>query len=179
MTDIDRTPPTPSQTVGPFFAIGLRWLERPELVSAHDRRAVRIEGRVLDGRDQPVPDAVVEIFQADAKGAFPPHTEPGWSGFGRCGTDEQGRFHFVTVKPGPVTPDSAPHLDVSVFARGLLQRLVTRCYFGDEEAANATDPVLHALDRSVAATLIAPLHDGAYRFDVHLQGEQETAFFAW
>ncbi len=171
--------PTPSQTVGPFFAIGLRWLHSPELVPADHDLAVRIEGQVLDGHGEPVPDAVVEIFQADAQGRFPPDTEDGWSGFGRCGTDEHGRFHFVTVKPGRLGDGSAPHLDVSVFARGLLQRLVTRCYFGDEEAANAADPLLAQLDGPAAASLVAPLRDGAYRFDVRLQGEQETAFFAW
>jgi protocatechuate 3,4-dioxygenase, alpha subunit len=170
--------PTPSQTVGPFFEIGLRWLDRPELVPASHPGAIRIEGHVLDGAGHPVPDALVEIFQADEQGRFPPESGEGWTGFGRSFSDVEGRFHFVTVKPGVTEPSAAPHLDVSVFARGLLERLVTRCYFGDEEA-NEEDPLLAAIGPEAAATLVAPLADGVYRFDVHLQGPKETAFFAW
>jgi protocatechuate 3,4-dioxygenase alpha subunit len=171
--------PTPSQTVGPFFDIGFRWLHTPELVGPSVPGAIRIAGGVFDGVGDPIPDAVVEIFQADPEGRFPPETETGWRGFGRCLSDPDGGFRFVTVKPGSVAPGSAPHVDVSVFARGLLQRLVTRCYFGDEEQANAADEVLRSLDDGVAATLVAPAEDGTYRFDIHLQGEKETAFFAW
>ena len=170
--------PTPSQTVGPFFDIGFRWLANPELVPAPRPGTIRIEGRVLDGGGDPVPDAVVEIFQADEHGRFHPDTEEGWTGFGRALSDAEGGYHFVTVKPGAVVEGSAPHLDVSVFARGLLQRLVTRCYFGDE-GANALDPVLFEIGAAAAATLVAPLEGGAYRFDLHLQGSKETAFFAW
>jgi protocatechuate 3,4-dioxygenase, alpha subunit len=170
--------PTPSQTVGPFFDIGFRWLDCPELVPASRPGAVHIEGHVLDGHGDPVPDAVVEIFQADELGRFHPDTDEGWTGFGRALSDSEGRFHFVTVRPGAVGAGSAPHLDVSVFARGLLQRLVTRCYFGDDPA-NTSDPVLAEIGADAAATLVAPLDGDVYRFDVHLQGPKETAFFAW
>jgi protocatechuate 3,4-dioxygenase, alpha subunit len=170
--------PTPSQTVGPFFDIGFRWLHRPELVAPSHPDAIRLEGRVLDGRDTPVPDAVIEVFQADAKGRFPPDADEGWCGFGRALSDIEGRFQFVTVKPGAVGEHDAPHLDLSVFARGLLQRLVTRCYFGDE-AANATDPLLNEIGEAAASTLVAAAEGRVYRFDVHLQGPKETAFFAW
>lgn len=171
--------PTPSQTVGPFFDIGFRWLHTPELVGPSDRGAIRIAGGVFDGVGDPIPDAVIEIFQADSEGRFPPDTDTGWDGFGRCLSDRDGGFHFVTVKPGSVAPGSAPHVDISVFARGLLQRLVTRCYFGDEVEANAADAVLGNLDDGVASTLVAPADERTYRFDIHLQGEKETAFFAW
>ena len=171
--------PTPSQTVGPFFEIGFGWLHTPELVAASHPGAIRIEGQVLDGNADPVPDAVIEIFQADEQGRFPPDTDAAWGGFGRCLSDESGRYHFVTVKPGAVAQDAAPHVDVSVFARGLLQRVVTRCYFGDEEQANANDPLLRSIPGDLASTLLAQPDDGTYRFDVHLQGEKETAFFAW
>jgi protocatechuate 3,4-dioxygenase alpha subunit len=169
--------PTPSQTVGPFFEIGFRWLQSSELVGPDHPGAIRVAGQVLDGHGEPVPDAVIEVFQADPEGRFPPETDEEWTGFGRCLSDDDGRFQFVTVKPGPVAPGGAPHLDVSVFARGLLQRLVTRCYFADEPAT-ATDPVL--LEFGDAATsLVADRQGDAYRFDVHLQGDRETAFFAW
>ncbi len=171
--------PTPSQTVGPYFDIGFRWLHGSELVPASLPGAVRIQGQVLDGHGDPVPDAVVEIFQTDEHGHFPPDTAAAWCGFGRCMCDESGRYHFMTVKPGSVGSDAAPHIDVSVFARGLLQRLVTRCYFGDEEQANADDPLLLAIGGERAATLLAQADGGTYRFDVHLQGDKETVFFAW
>jgi protocatechuate 3,4-dioxygenase alpha subunit len=170
--------PTPSQTVGPFFDLGFRWLDGSELVPASHPGAIRIEGQVLDGRGDPVPDAVIEIFQADEHGHFPPATATAWRGFGRCLCDESGHYHFVTVKPGSLGGDAAPHIDVSVFARGLLQRLVTRCYFGDE-GANADDPLLHGIGGDRASTLLARADQGAYRFDIHLQGAKETAFFAW
>jgi protocatechuate 3,4-dioxygenase alpha subunit len=183
----DRRPPTASQTVGPFFSFALLDLIRPELVPPETPGAIRIEGRVLDGAGAPVDDAMVEIWQADAQGRFARPTRPagetGFTGFGRCGTDADGRFWFVTTKPGAV-PDTngrqqAPHLAVSVFARGLLKRVVTRIYFPDEEAANAVDPVLSSLasadDRS---SLVAVPAGEVLRFDIRLQGERETVFFA-
>jgi protocatechuate 3,4-dioxygenase alpha subunit len=170
--------PTPSQTVGPFFDLGLRWLCASELVPTSHPGAVRIEGQVLDGRGDPVPDAVIEIFQADEHGHFPPATASAWRGFGRCLCDQSGRYAFVTVRPGSVGGDAASHVDVSVFARGLLQRLVTRCYFGDEDA-NADDPLLRAVGAARASTLLARADEGTYRFDIHLQGAKETAFFVW
>ena len=173
---------TPSQTAGPFLSIGVAWLEAERLVGPAAPGALRIHGRVLDGAGQPVPDAFVEIWQADAVGRFPP--EAPWNGFGRSLTDGAGRFQFVTVKPAalpsPEGPE-APHIDVSIFARGLLQRLVTRIYFPDEGAANAADPVLRSIaDAAARRSLVAVAEpDGSLRFDIHLQGPEETAFFAY
>jgi protocatechuate 3,4-dioxygenase alpha subunit len=144
---------TPSQTVGPFFAICLTWPNGP----AAFPDGIRIEGRVLDGAGEPVPDALVETWQ----------TEPAHA-FGRCGTDDGGNWHVITRK--------APFIDVSVFSRGLLNRVVTRIYFADED--NSGDPVLASVDADRRATLLAQPHDGGYRFDVILQGEDETVFFA-
>jgi len=132
-----------------------------------------------------VPDGIVEIWQADADGVYPQPGEPargGFTGFGRSGTDAEGRFSFVTLKPGRVPgPDGtmqAPHLAVGVFARGLLKRLATRLYFPDEAEANASDPILSQLDEDARATLIATKEDGVLRFDIRLQGDGETTFFA-
>jgi protocatechuate 3,4-dioxygenase alpha subunit len=183
--------PTPSQTIGPFFHDALLDEDRSELVSPDHPGAVRIEGAVYDGAGEPVPDAMVEIWQADRTGRYDDPTEDrggqpldpeGFSGFGRSGTDAGGRFSFVTVKPGPVPgPDGstqAPHVMVSVFARGLLKRLVTRIYFPDEEEANALDPVLYSVeDPGFRETLVAGDAGEVLSFDIHLQGECQTAFF--
>ena len=162
---------TPAQTVGPYFAIGLPWPDGPEVVPGGD---VWIRGRVLDGDREPIPDALVETWQASPAGSY---EEPGFRGFGRCPTDEDGAYAIRTVKPGAVG-DQAPHIAVSVFARGLLHRVVTRLYFADEEAANAADPVLGGLPADERATLVAAREDDGYRFDVRLQGPDETVFFA-
>ena len=165
---------TPSQTVGPYFALGLFAQKADELITAGSSGAIRVSGRVLDGAAEPVPDAIVEVWQADEAGRY--RTDFGW---GRSGCDADGRFSFVTVKPGRVANGSgewqAPHLMVMVFARGLLKPVLTRMYFPDEEEANAQDPVLSAVeDRS---SLVArPTEDGL-AFDVRLQGEGETVFF--
>jgi protocatechuate 3,4-dioxygenase alpha subunit len=179
--------PTPSQTIGPFFGFALPYDGGPDLVSPGAPGAVRIEGVVRDGAGAPVHDALIELWQANRAGryAHPGDTreqlalEPGFTGFGRCPTDTEGGFAFTTVKPGPL-PGHAPHIDVSVFARGLLKRLVTRIYFPDEPEANAADPVLAAVaDPAARATLIAAAAgDEVLRFDIHLQGDRETAFFA-
>jgi protocatechuate 3,4-dioxygenase alpha subunit len=162
---------TPSQTVGPYFAIGLPWPDGPEVVADGD---VWIRGRVLDGEREPIPDALLETWQASPAGRY---DEPGFFGFGRCPTDEDGAYAIRTVKPGPVG-DQAPHIAVAVFARGLLNRVMTRIYFPDEEAANAADPVLSGLDDAARATLVAAAEGDGYRFDVRLQGPDETVFFA-
>lgn len=181
--------PTPSQTVGPFFHFALLDEDQSELVSPDNPSAIRIEGTVYDGADEVVPDAMLEIWQANSAGRYA-HPEDvredlpldeNFSGFGRCGTDAEGRFAFVTIKPGPVPgPDGgpqAPHISVSVFARGLLKRLATRIYFPDEEAANAADPVLTSIeDGDLRSTLVAHAVDGGLRFDIHLQGDRQTAF---
>jgi protocatechuate 3,4-dioxygenase, alpha subunit len=183
---------TPSQTVGPFLAIGLPWPDGPEAVPPGTPGAIVISGLVLDGAGEPVPDALVETWQAASDGTFvrPEASqagETGFRGFGRSATDAQGRWHVITLRPGRVpAPDGglqAPHLDVSVFARGLLDRVVTRIYLPDEEAANADDPVLASIiDAGRRATLIAKPGDapGQFRFDVQLQGTMggpETVFF--
>jgi protocatechuate 3,4-dioxygenase alpha subunit len=157
---------TPSQTVGPFFSIGLCERPRSEVFPGD----VRVSGRVLDGAGAALPDAVVEVWQADADGVY--RADAGW---GRCGTDGEGRFSFITVKPGRVG-GQAPHLELLVFARGLLKPVLTRMYFPDEE--NDADPVFASLDPDRRASLVAAADDGGLRFDVHLQGEQETVFFA-
>jgi protocatechuate 3,4-dioxygenase alpha subunit len=165
--------PTPSQTVGPFFAFGLCAEAQAELVPAGTPGSVTIAGRVLDGAGDPVPDALVEIWQADPDGRY--RDDFGW---GRCGTDGAGRFAFTTVKPGRAGPQ-APHLVVQVFARGLLKPVLTRIYFPDEERANAEDPVLVAIaEERERATLVARARDGELAFDVQLQGERQTVFFA-
>jgi protocatechuate 3,4-dioxygenase alpha subunit len=165
---------TPAQTVGPFFAIGLPWEDGPTVVARDAEGAIALRGRVLDGAGDPVPDALVETWQADQEGRF----GTGFRGFGRCPTGPEGEWEIVTLKPGCVD-GQAPHVAVSVFARGLLHRVVTRIYFGDEAAANASDPLLSRLDEARRATLIAEPEDGGYRFDVHLQGPDETVFFTF
>jgi protocatechuate 3,4-dioxygenase alpha subunit len=178
---------TPSQTVGPFFAIGLTWEDGPYVVPEGTEGAIWIRGQVTDGEGEPVPDAVIETWQADPEGRFDHPDDPrgpsggDFRGFGRAGTDAEGRFAILTVKPGPVPGPAgttqAPHIAVSVFARGLLNRVVTRVYFADEGDANASDPVLAMVPEAKRATLIAERTDDGYRFDVRLQGEGETAFF--
>jgi len=188
MTDVALTP---SQTAGPYLSIGL--LGGPvsnRLVDESDPRAIRISGVLLDGAGEPVPDGVVEIWQANAAGRYAHPAddrdeiplEDGFAGFGRSGTEDAGRFGFVTVKPGRVPwvdgRLQAPHLLVGVFARGLLKRVATRMYFPDEEAANAEDPVLLGLGPEERATLVARAEDGGLRFDIVLQGTGHTTFFA-
>jgi len=183
--------PAPSQTSGPFLSIGLLdGYLGSSLVPEDDPRAIRIRGQLLDGNGDPVPDGLVEIWQANAAGryAHPEDArddvplEEGFLGFGRSGTVEDGWFEFVTVKPGRVpAPDGglqAPHLVVTVFARGLLKHLVTRLYFPDEVEANAEDPVLLGLEPDERETLVAGVADGDLRFDVVLQGDDQTTFFA-
>jgi protocatechuate 3,4-dioxygenase alpha subunit len=184
-------PTTPSQTIGPFFAVGICWPDGPDVVADGTPGAVWVGGRVLDGAGDPVLDALVETWQADPRGRFahpddprgPGPGGPAFRGFGRCPTDAEGRWAVRTVKPGPLpAPDGgteAPHLDVSVFARGLLGRLVTRVYFPDEAAANAADPLLASIgDPAARARLVAVPDGDQLRFDIHLQGDQETPFLA-
>lgn len=155
---------TPSQTVGPFFSLGLGSSSHGDLVDPGQAGAIAIGGTVRDGAGEPVPDALVELWQAE-----------GWA---RAATDEEGGFSFVTVKPEVVRsadgPEQAPHASVSVFARGLLSRLVTRIYFPDEREANARDPFLSGLDDPTS--LIARPDGGELRFDIVLQGDGETVF---
>ena len=182
---------TPSQTIGPFFHDALVDEDHSKLVAAEHPSAVRIEGTVYDGTGDPVPDAMVEIWQANPAGRYDDPTDDRedllidpktFSGFGRSDTVEGGKFSFVTVKPGSVPGAhetlQAPHVMVSVFARGLLKRLVTRVYFPDEIDANSSDPVLSSIeDPKLRDSLIAREDTGVLRFDVHLQGNNQTAFF--
>jgi protocatechuate 3,4-dioxygenase alpha subunit len=181
---------TPSQTIGPFLHIELPYEGEDRLVTPNHPGAFRLIGVLTDGEGDAVDDALIEIWQANAAGRYA-HPEDdredlpledGFTGFGRCATDSEGRFEFTTIKPGPVPgPDDrrqAPHIDVSVFARGLLNRLVTRIYFPDEEEANAADPVLSLIeDEALRRTLVAVPEEGALRFDIRLQGDGQTAFF--
>jgi protocatechuate 3,4-dioxygenase alpha subunit len=182
---------TPSQTSGPYLEIGL--IGGPissQLVDESDARAIRITGVLLDGAGEPVPDGMIEIWQANATGRYAHPAddrdeiplETGFTGFGRSRTEADGSFAFVTVKPGRVPwvdgRLQAPHLLVGVFARGLLKRVATRMYFPDEEAANAEDPVLLGLESAERTTLVARAEGGALRFDIVLQGVGQTTFFA-
>lgn len=173
-------PPTPSQTVGPYLSLGLAPLERRRLAEPGSPSAVKVTGRLLDGAWAPVPDGMVEIWQADPRGDYPAGPS-GWSGWGRSLTDAEGRYAFDTVKPGRVaTSDGgwqAPHLDMLVFARGLLRPVRTRLYFPDEQSANEADPVLAGVPAERRHTLIATDTGGALQFDIRLQGEDETVFF--
>jgi protocatechuate 3,4-dioxygenase alpha subunit len=179
---------TPSQTVGPFLAIVLPWNDGPDVVPDGTPGAITITGRLVDGAGEPVPDGLIETWQADPQGRFAHPDDPrgpaapGFRGFGRCPTDEDGRFWFRTLKPGVLPAEDgtqeAPHIDVSVFARGLLNRLVTRMYFPDEPAANEADPVLRTLDDEQRELLLLRAEaDGTLRFGIRLQGEAESPFF--
>lgn len=168
-------PVTPSQTVGPFFAIGLPWEDGPYAAVRDAPGAIRVSGRVLDGAGDPVPDALVETWQAD------PPAAAGFRAFARCPADDDGRWSVVTLPPGPVPAPGggrqAPHLAVSVLGRGLLHRVVTRVYFPEHAGANAADPVLAAVPAARRATLLARRTDDGYAFDIRLQGPGETVFF--
>jgi protocatechuate 3,4-dioxygenase, alpha subunit len=168
---------TPSQTIGPFFRFGMDWFVVPDLVAPGTPGAVTIAGRVLDGAGEPVPDAAIEIWQADAQGHLADLGE--WHGWGRSLTDDAGGWQFTTVKPGRVDEVQAPHIDVTLFARGLLQRLVTRIYFPDEGAANDTDPVLLAAGTRASTLVAAADGEGRLHHDLVLQGDDETVFLVW
>jgi protocatechuate 3,4-dioxygenase alpha subunit len=181
---------TPSQTVGPYFAIGLPWPGGPRAVAEGAPGAITISGTVYDGDGRPVPDHLIETWQADPDGRFADlhghggvSALEGFSGFARCGAEDgDGTFSVVTVKPGAVPAGDgtvqAPHIDVSLFARGMLNRVVTRIYFSDEAEANERDPVLARVPADRRPTLIAAATGDGYRFDIRLQGPGETVFFA-
>jgi len=180
-------PVTCSQTVGPFFGIGMAPLFRDDFVPAGvPGERVTIHGRVLDGDGHGVPDAQIEIWQADTQGRYPgaeSKEEGGFQGFGRVPTDDHGGFQFRTIRPGCVAGrDStvqAPHLVVLVFMRGLLRHLVTRVYFADE-TANANDPILSLVPAERRDTLMAKRESGdeaMFTWNIRLQGDAETVFF--
>ena len=198
---------TPSQTVGPFFAYGLtpkgrcEWdpngsytwkntVESNLVTPDASGTKIRIEGTVIDGDGEPIPDAMIEIWQADAQGRYAvaaetralPNTQ--FKGFGRSATDKAGVFAFDTIKPGSVPgpggKPQAPHIVVCIFSRGMLRQIYTRLYFSDE-AANASDPILTMVPANRRETLVAHKKAGSepplYRFDIRVQGENETVFF--
>ena len=189
---------TPSQTVGPYFAYGLTPGSKYEWNDAFSNDLVtpdatgdrvRIAGQVFDGDGAVIPDAMLEIWQADGQGRYanPRDTRAlpnaAFKGFGRCGAGAKGEFSFDTIKPG-IVPDpdgkpQAPHILLAVFARGMLLHLYTRIYFDDEAEKNAADPVLALVPAERRATLIAKRDAGSatYRLDIHLQGDDETVFF--
>jgi len=190
---------TPSQTVGPYFAYGMlpreygyAWnsVVGNTLVTDDDTPGERIElaGTVYDGAGDPVVDALIEIWQPNAAGFFdhPADDRTGKSvqarfhGFGRCGTDTEGRFGFHTIKPGALSPAQAPHINVIVMMRGILVHGFTRIYFADEVDANAADPVLQSVPKERQASIVCELDavpTPRYRFDIHMQGDAETVFF--
>lgn len=170
--------PTPGQTVGPFYGYALPFPGDSELVPAGHRDAVRLHGTVYDGAGHPVPDALIEIWQADVDGTVPAVEgslrRDGWTftGWGRAAVDDNGHYAFTTVTPGATEPGSAPFFAVTVFARGLLDRLFTRAYLPGTDA----DPLLRSLSEDRRETLVATPDEHGYVFDVRLQGEGETVF---
>ena len=181
---------TSSQTVGPFFAYGLAaqqyQYDFPSLVSGDLRKKdllgqkINVKGQVIDGNDTPIHDALVEIWQADPNGNYNTNPNGKFFGFGRMGTgsgDFVG-FNFKTYKPGKTAPNSAPHINITVFARGMLNHLFSRIYFSDEEEENKKDLLLNEIDTSLRSRLIAKKeNETEYRFDIYLQGDKETVFF--
>jgi protocatechuate 3,4-dioxygenase, alpha subunit len=180
---------TPSQTVGPYFAIGVPFEGGNLIVGEDIPGAIRIGGTIYDGHGEIIPDHLIEFWQPDPEGRFADiygygetSTLEGFRGFGRYGVEDgDGTYSMVTVKPGRVPGPSgqlqAPHIDVTLFARGMLNRVVTRIYFADEAEANAGDPVLATVPAARRNTLLAQPAEGGYRFDIRLQGAGETVFF--
>jgi protocatechuate 3,4-dioxygenase alpha subunit len=180
-------PLTSSQTVGPYLAIGLTWADGEFAVDPTHADAITITGRLLDGAGEPVPDGVIETWQADPAGRFDHPDDPrgsqtppaGFRGFGRSLTGPDGSWRITTLRPGALPGidgrPQAPHLDVSILARGMLDRVVTRLYFPED--AHDDDPLLAGLPDDRRRTLIATGSEAGYRFDIELQGVNETVFF--
>ena len=173
-----------SQTVGPFFHVGLSALTVSDLAGPDvDGERITLEGLILDGARDPIPDALVEIWQANAHGKYAPETEPAFRGFGRVATNPEGYFRFDTIRPGRVPGPNgklqAPHIEVCIFMRGLLKQLVTRVYFADDPT-NEADYVLSLIEPWRRSTLIARSIEAGgslYRWNILLQGSDETVFF--
>lgn len=176
---------TAGQTIGPFFAFGLQYPKMHEVVFPHTPGAIVVGGTVYDGAGAPIPDSCVEIWGADADGTVSrergsrrrdDHT---FTGFGRAFTTDEGRFEFWTRNPGAID-GKAPFFAVVVFARGLPNKLHTRIYLPEDEAALAADPLLSSLEPAERASLIATrLPDGSLQHDIHLQGAKETVFLTF
>lgn len=177
---------TPGQTVGPFYGYALPFSKDNELVHPGAKGAIRVQGTVRDGAGEVIPDALLEIWQADEDGSIPQQTGSlvrdsyTFTGWGRAAVDNVGNYTFTTVNPGPTEEGSAPFISVVIFARGLLNKLHTRMYLPDDEAALAKDPLLSSLPEDRRRTLIAAREaDGGLRWDIKLQGEDETVFLAY
>lgn len=175
--------PTPGQTVGPFFHYGLSYAGDSELITPGHRTAIRLHGNVFDGAGAPVPDALIEVWQADSTGAIV--AEPGslhrdgwtFTGWGRAATDAAGHYSLSTVTPGSTGPGQAPFFAVTVFARGLLDALFTRAYLPHGNLAG--DALLAGLDDARRSTLVCKSEPAGYRFDIRLQGADETVFLSY
>ncbi len=183
-----RHPLTPSQTVGPFFTIGMSNCENEGRLASPVSNEITGEGepiiligKVFDGEQNMVPDALIEIFQADVAGSF---SNPNFSGFARShtGINGEGNYLLKTIKPGASDDATAPYISVIVYMRGLLTHVYTRIYFSDETDANGKDGLLEQIDTSRRDTLIAQRDDSdgviIYEFNIHMQGEKETVFFS-
>jgi protocatechuate 3,4-dioxygenase, alpha subunit len=174
--------PTPGQTVGPFFGYSLPYRGDSELVPGGHREAIRLHGTVYDGAGDPIPDALLEIWQADQHGQVPQaegslrrdgHT---FTGFGRAAVDAAGQYSFTTVQPGPTQEGAAPFIAMTVFARGLTNRLFTRIYLPVDDAALEADALLRSLPQDRRRTVVATPDEDGFRFDVRLMGADETVF---
>lgn len=177
---------TPGQTIGPFYGYALPFEKGGELLAPGLPGAIRLQGTVRDGAGEPIPDALLEIWQADSEGNIPQRTgslvRDGYTftGWGRTAVDNTGNYTFTTVNPGPTEEGSAPFISVVIFARGLLNKLHTRMYLPEDQEALAKDPLLSSLPEDRRQTLIATREaDGGLRWDITLQGEDETVFLAY
>jgi protocatechuate 3,4-dioxygenase, alpha subunit len=176
--------PTPGQTIGPFFGYALPYDGDSDLVPPGRGDAIRLHGTVRDGAGDPVPDALLELWQADPSGTVPREAgslrRDGWTftGWGRASTDADGRYVFTTLRPGATEAGAASFFAVTVFARGLLNRLFTRAYLPDDAEALAGDPLLSSLGER-RGTLVCTADDHGYAFDVRLQGDDETVFLRY
>ena len=183
---------TPSQTAGPFFHYCLtpeqsqyafKGLGQPAMADASvPGTPIKVEGTLIDGQGNPMADALIEVWQADAMGRYAHPADPrssnaAFAGFGRCATDGNGKFVVSTIKPGAVGTGHAPHLTLVIFTRGGQNHLYTRVYFDDEQAANAQDEVLVSVPDERRQTLVAARMDGGYRHVIRVQGDAETVFF--
>lgn len=181
----ERLVPTPAQTVGPFFAYALPFPGDDRLVVPGRSDAIRLHGSVLDGAGGGVPDALLELWQATPDGKVPQESgslhRDDWTftGWGRASTDDTGRYSFTTLRPGATEPGAAPFFLLTVFARGLMNRLFTRIYLPGDATALEADGLLSSIPADRRATLIALAEPTGYRFDVRLQGESETVFLSY
>jgi protocatechuate 3,4-dioxygenase, alpha subunit len=177
--------PTPGQTIGPFFGYALPYDGGPDLVPPGSGRAIRLHGTVYDGAGDPVPDALLELWQADESGQIVQREgslhRDGWTftGWGRAAVDGNGHYTFSTLRPAPTGPGKAAFFVITIFARGLTNRLFTRAYLPDDPIALEADVLLASLDRDERASLVATPEPAGYRFDIRLQGKGETVFLRY